>query len=77
LLRQYFENLNETSRKYDMTTLIKEEDLIESVAAALQYISYYHPADFISHLATAYHREQSPAAKDAIAQILTNSKRGD
>ena len=57
-----------------MTTLIKEEDLIESVAAALQYISYYHPADFISHLATAYHREQSPAAKDAIAQILTNSK---
>ena len=57
-----------------MTTLIKEEDLIESVAAALQYISYYHPADFISHLASAYHREQSPAAKDAIAQILTNSK---
>jgi len=36
-----------------MTTLIKEEDLIESVAAALQYISYYHPADFISHLASA------------------------
>ncbi|MFM7004866.1 MAG: fumarate hydratase, partial [Limnohabitans sp.] len=57
-----------------MTTLIKQEDLIESVAAALQYISYYHPADFISHLASAYHREQSPAAKDAIAQILTNSK---
>ena len=57
-----------------MTTLIKEEDLIESVAAALQYISYYHPADFISHLASAYEREQSPAAKDAIAQILTNSK---
>jgi fumarate hydratase class I len=70
----YSQNLNKTSRKYDMTTLIKEEDLIESVAAALQYISYYHPADFISHLATAYHREQSPAAKDAIAQILTNSK---
>jgi fumarate hydratase class I len=57
-----------------MTTLIKQEDLIESVAAALQYISYYHPADFISHLASAYAREQSPAAKDAIAQILTNSK---
>ncbi|MCU0943041.1 MAG: fumarate hydratase, partial [Hydrogenophaga sp.] len=39
-----------------------------------QYISYYHPADFISHLARAYAREESPAAKDAIAQILTNSK---
>ncbi|OYU12744.1 MAG: fumarate hydratase [Comamonadaceae bacterium PBBC1] len=57
-----------------MTTLIKQDDLIESVAAALQYISYYHPADFISHLVSAYEREQSPAAKDAIAQILTNSK---
>ena len=57
-----------------MTTLIKQADLIESVAAALQFISYYHPADFISHLASAYEREQSPAAKDAIAQILTNSK---
>jgi fumarate hydratase class I len=57
-----------------MTTLIQQDDLIESIAAALQYISYYHPADFISHLASAYAREQSPAAKDAIAQILTNSK---
>jgi fumarate hydratase class I len=57
-----------------MTTLIKQSDLIESVAAALQYISYYHPADYIAHLARAYEREQSPAAKDAIAQILTNSK---
>ena len=55
-------------------TTIKQADLIESVAAALQYISYYHPADFIAHLARAYEREQSPAAKDAIAQILTNSK---
>ena len=55
-------------------TTIRQNDLIESVAAALQYISYYHPADFISHLAKAYEREQSPAAKDAIAQILTNSK---
>ena len=57
-----------------MSTVIKQADLIESVAAALQYISYYHPADYISHLAKAYEREQSPAAKDAIAQILTNSK---
>ena len=55
-------------------TTIRQNDLIESVAAALQYISYYHPSDYISHLASAYAREQSPAAKDAIAQILTNSK---
>ncbi len=57
-----------------MTTSIKEADLIESIAAALQYISYYHPADYIAHLARAYEREQSAAAKDAIAQILTNSR---
>lgn len=56
------------------TTTIQQSDLIESVAAALQYISYYHPADYIAHLARAYEREQSPAARDAIAQILTNSK---
>ncbi|MGL4188629.1 MAG: fumarate hydratase [Sphaerotilus sulfidivorans] len=55
-------------------TIIRQDDLIESVAAALQYISYYHPADYIAHLARAYEREESPAAKDAIAQILTNSK---
>ncbi len=55
-------------------TTIHQNDLIESVAAALQFISYYHPADFITHLARAYEREQSAAAKDAIAQILTNSK---
>ncbi|MEY2618771.1 MAG: hypothetical protein RL522_1773 [Pseudomonadota bacterium] len=57
-----------------MTTRISQADLIESISAALQYISYYHPADYIAHLARAYQREQSPAAKDAIAQILTNSK---
>ena len=57
-----------------MPTIIKQDDLVESVAAALQYISYYHPADYIAHLARAYEREQSPAARDAIAQILTNSK---
>src|SRR4051812_18602546 len=55
-------------------TIIKQDDLIESVAAALQYISYYHPVDYIQHLARAYESEQSPAAKDAIAQILTNSR---
>src|SRR5262249_60162438 len=53
---------------------IRQADLIESIAAALQYISYYHPADYISHLARAYELEESPAAKDAIAQILTNSR---
>ncbi|HWH72788.1 MAG TPA: fumarate hydratase [Methylibium sp.] len=53
---------------------IRHADLVESVAAALQYISYYHPSDYIAHLARAYESEASPAAKDAIAQILTNSK---
>ncbi len=57
-----------------MSTVIRHDDLVESIAAALQYISYYHPADYIAHLARAYEIEQSPAAKDAIAQILTNSK---
>jgi fumarate hydratase class I len=57
-----------------MTTTIRHADFVESIAAALQYISYYHPADYIAHLAQAYEREQGPAAKDAIAQILTNSK---
>jgi fumarate hydratase class I len=55
-------------------TTIRYADLVDSVAAALQYISYYHPADYIAHLSRAYEAEQSPAAKDAIAQILTNSR---
>ena len=54
--------------------VVTAADLTTSVAAALQFISYYHPADYIRHLARAYEAEQSPAAKDAIAQILTNSK---
>ncbi len=53
---------------------IREDDLIESVADALQYISYYHPMDYIRALGEAYTAEQGPAAKDAIAQILTNSR---
>ena len=57
-----------------MPTPIRHDDLVETVAAALQYISVYHPADYISHLARAYEREQGAAAKDAIAQILTNSR---
>jgi fumarate hydratase class I len=55
-------------------TIIKQDDLIQSVADALQYISYYHPADFIQGMAAAYEKEQSPAARDAIAQILINSR---
>jgi len=55
-------------------TVIKQEDFISSVAGALQYISYYHPVDYIRSLAEAYEREQSPAARDAIAQILINSR---
>ena len=55
-------------------TVIRQEDFIASVAGALQYISYYHPVDYIRALAQAYEREQSPAARDAMAQILINSR---
>ena len=55
-------------------TTIRQSDLVESIAGALQFISFYHPADYISHLGRAYEAEESPAAKDAIAQILTNSR---
>jgi fumarate hydratase class I len=55
-------------------TEIQQEDFISSVAGALQYISYYHPKDYIASLAKAYEREQSPAARDAMAQILINSR---
>ncbi|MBE0402970.1 fumarate hydratase [Halomonas citrativorans] len=55
-------------------TVIRQDDVIQSVADALQYISYYHPKDFIDAMDAAYKREQNPAAKDAIAQILINSR---
>lgn len=55
-------------------TTIRQQDFIDSIADALQFISYYHPADFIHAMAAAYEREESPAAKDAMAQILTNSR---
>ena len=55
-------------------TTIRQQDFIDSIADSLQYISYYHPADYIKALGDAYEREQSAAAKDAIAQILTNSR---
>ncbi len=54
--------------------IIKQEDFIASIADALQFISYYHPLDYIQALGEAYLREESPAARDAIAQILTNSR---
>jgi fumarate hydratase class I len=57
-----------------MTNVINTEDIIQSVADALQYISYYHPADYLHAMGEAYQREESSAAKDAIAQILTNSR---
>jgi fumarate hydratase class I len=55
-------------------TVIRKDDFITSIADALQFISYYHPKDFVQALGDAYRQEQSPAAKDAIAQILTNSR---
>lgn len=55
-------------------TIIKQEDLIQSVCDALQFISYYHPLDYIKAVERAWEMEESPAAKDALAQILTNSR---
>ncbi|HAT41894.1 MAG TPA: fumarate hydratase, partial [Rheinheimera sp.] len=55
-------------------TVIRQQDFIDSIADALQYISYYHPLDFIKALEKAYYKEQNQAAKDAIAQILINSR---
>ena len=55
-------------------TIIRQQDVIQSVADALQYISYYHPADFIKAVKDAYDREESKSAKDAMAQILINSR---
>ncbi|NLO78720.1 MAG: fumarate hydratase [Xanthomonadaceae bacterium] len=55
-------------------SIIRQDDFIQSIADALQYISYYHPKDFIDAVHAAYRREQSPAARDALAQILINSR---
>jgi len=57
-----------------LMTTVRADDLAQSIADAVQFISFYHPADYIRHLAQAYEREQNPAARDAIAQILTNSR---
>jgi fumarate hydratase class I len=53
---------------------IRQEDLIQSIADALQFISYYHPADFLQAMGKAWEKEKNPAAKDAMAQILVNSR---
>ena len=55
-------------------TIIREDDLIQSIAEAFQFISYYHPIDYIQALGKAYEREESAAAKEAMAQILLNSR---
>ena len=68
-------NRLELSKQFrDPMATINQSDFIQSVADALQYISYYHPEDFITNLTRAYELEQSPAAKDAMAQILINSR---
>src|SRR5450631_4276150 len=61
------------NRKNSMT-IIRQDDFIQSIADSLQFISYYHPLDFIQALNDAYQKEQSSAAKDAMAQILINSR---
>ena len=55
-------------------TIIRQEDFIQSVADALQFISYYHPVDYVRALGAAYEREESEEARDAMAQILVNSR---
>ena len=55
-------------------TVIKQEDFIQSIADAFQFISYYHPVDYIQALTQAWEKEENPAAKDAMAQILVNSR---
>jgi fumarate hydratase, class I len=65
--------MSETRRRKNMT-IIRETDFVQSIADALQFISYYHPRDYIQALTAAYEIEESPAAKDAMAQILVNSR---
>ena len=57
-----------------MSNVIRQQDLIDSIADALQFISYYHPLDFVQAMDRAYRKEANPAARDAIAQILINSR---
>src|SRR5262249_59934423 len=57
-----------------MPCVISEEDFVTSIAQSLQYVSYYHSPDYIRHLAESYRKEESPAARNAIAQILVSSR---
>ena len=66
--------MSKTDSVRALPAVIRQEDVIQSVADALQYISYYHSPDFIRAMADAYEREASPAARDAIKQILVNSR---
>ena len=66
--------INFIASKREYMTVIRQQDVTQSVADALQYISYYHPADFIQAIKQAYDREESKSAKDAMAQILINSR---
>ena len=64
----------DSGARIPLMTVVRQEDVVDSIADALQFISYYHPLDYILALGEAYRREQSAAARDAIAQILTNSR---
>lgn len=63
-----------TPKRNTIMTVIKQEDFIQSIFDAFQFISYYHPKDYIQALYKAYQKEENPAAKDAMAQILVNSR---
>src|SRR5690606_21394236 len=67
-------NPSRITREERAMAVIRQDDFIQSIADSLQYISYYHPLDFIQAVHEAYQREESPAAKDAMAQILVNSR---
>jgi len=74
--RTHYTGFFSNSRPRDLNTMtrIRQEDLVASIADALQFISYYHPLDYIRALGAAHEREESPAARDAMAQILYNSR---
>jgi fumarate hydratase class I len=73
-LKTYYLEIYKKTPQENRMSLIRQDDFIQSIADAFQFISYYHPRDFVVAMAEAYEREQSPAAKDAIAQILINSR---
>jgi fumarate hydratase class I len=74
LLLQWVLCFEQSNRRTVMSNVIRQQDLIDSIADALQFISYYHPLDFVQAMDRAYRKEANPAARDAIAQILINSR---